>query len=122
MATDAFLNDKRAALTAMYKDPKKIDRVVQFVKSAMNNQRVILGIKKTDVKRVIFQETEIEDCDPDDDHQSSACLRTVYRNETYSTMGKFEARLKKTEEELKETKTKGKQILDILTRNNTQSC
>ena len=66
------------------------------MKSAMNNQRVIVGIKKTDVKSMTFQETAIEDSDPDDDHQTSACLRTVYRQETYSTMGKFEARLRKT--------------------------
>ena len=62
----------------------------------MNNQRVTLRIKKTDVKRVVFQETE--DCDPDDDHQASTCFRTVHRKETDSTMGKFEARLQKTEE------------------------
>ena len=39
--------------------------------------------------------------------------------ETDSTMGKFEARLQKTEEDLKETKANVKQILDILARNNT---
>ena len=39
--------------------------------------------------------------------------------ETDSTMGKFEARLQQTEEDLKETKANVKQILDILTRNNT---
>ena len=81
----------------------------------MTNQRVIFGIKKTDVKRVTFQETEMEDCDPDDDFQASASLRTVYRKDTDSTMSKFEARLQKTEEDLKETKTIVKQILDILT-------
>ena len=80
---------------------------------------MIFGIKKTDLKRVTFQETEMEDCDPDDDFQASASLRTVYRTETDSTMSKFEARLKKTEEDLKETKTNVKQILDILARNNT---
>ena len=104
VATDAFLKDKREDLTAMYKDPEKLDRAVKFVKSAMNNQRVIVGIKKTDVNSMTFQETEIEDCDPDDDHQASACLGTIYRQETYSTMGKFEARLKRTKEDLKETR------------------
>ena len=62
VATDAFLkgcHDKRAALTSMDKDPENLDRAVQFVKSAMTNQRVILGIKKTDVKRVTFQEIVI---------------------------------------------------------------
>ena len=38
-----------------------------FVKSVRTNQGVDVGIKKTDVKRVTFQETRIEDCDPDDD-------------------------------------------------------
>lgn len=68
----------------------------------MTNQRVILGIKKTDGKRVTFQQTE--DCDPDDDIQASTCLRTVYRKQTDSTMSKFDARLQTTKENLKETK------------------
>jgi len=71
------------------------------------------------VKRVTFQDTEIEDCDPDDDFQASVSLRTVYMKETDSTMSKLEARLQKTEECLKETQTNVKQTLDILTRNNT---
>jgi hypothetical protein len=41
----------------MEKDPENLDRAVQLEKSAMTNQRVILGIKKTDVKRVTFQDT-----------------------------------------------------------------
>jgi hypothetical protein len=85
----------------------------------MTNQRVVVGIKKTDVKRVTFEETEIEDCDADDEHQASICLGTVYMKETHSTMRKFEARLKKNEKDITETKTNVKQILDIFTRNNT---
>jgi len=65
---------------------------------------VIFGIKKTDLKRVTFQETEMEDCDPDDDFQASASLRTAYRKDTDSPMSKSETRLQKTEEDLKETK------------------
>jgi glutaredoxin 2 len=103
----------------MYKDPENLERTVKFVKSAMTNQRVVVGIKKTYVKRVTSQETEIEDFDPDDHHQASACLRRVYKKETYSTMGKFEDRLKKKEKDVKETNTNVKQILDIFTRNNT---
>ena len=77
VATNAFnkgCQDNRAALTAMYKDPENLDRALHFVKSALTNQRVILEIKKKDAKRVTFQETEIEDCDPDDDHHASACF------------------------------------------------
>ena len=120
MASDVFLKgcqDKRAALTAMDKNPENLDRAVQLGKFAMTTQRVIFGIKKTDVKSD-FQETEIEDCDADDDFLASASLRTVYRKETDSTMSTFKARSKKTVEDLKETKTNVKQILDILTRNN----
>ena len=61
----------------------------------------------------------MEDCDPGDDFQASASLRTVHRKDRDSTMSKFNVRLQKTEEDLKETKTNVKQILDILTRNNT---
>ena len=41
VASDAFLKgcqDKRAALTAMDKDPENLDKAVQLVKSAMTNQ------------------------------------------------------------------------------------
>ena len=122
VSTDAFLKgckDKQAALVAMDKDPVNINRVVQLVKSAITNQKVVLGIKKADVKRVTFQEIQREDCDPHDDNQASASLRMVYRKETESTMSKLEARLKKTEEDLNETKANVKQILDIITSNNT---
>ena len=47
MATDAFLKwfqEKREALAAMYKDPENLDWAVQFVKSAVTNQRVGVGI------------------------------------------------------------------------------
>jgi hypothetical protein len=52
----------------MCKDTEILDRVV---KSDIANQRVVVEIKKTDVKRETFQETGIEDRDPDDDHQAS---------------------------------------------------
>ena len=110
---DAFLKgcqDKLTSFAALNKDPDNLDRAVQLVKSTMTNQRLILGTKKTDVKRVTFQEAEIEDCDPDDDFQASASLRTIYRTETDSTTSKFEARLKKTEEDLKEKRQMSNRI------------
>ena len=58
VASDAFLKgcqDKRAALTAMDKDPENLDRAAQLVKTAMTNQRVILGIKKTDCEESDLQ-------------------------------------------------------------------
>ena len=56
LATDSFLKecyDKRAALTVMDKNPENLDEADQFLKSAIANQRVILGGKKVDIKRVI---------------------------------------------------------------------
>ena len=62
VATDTFFkgcSDKKAALTAMDKDPTDLDTVLQYANSAVTNQRVILEIKKSDigVKRVTFQES-----------------------------------------------------------------
>jgi type IV secretory pathway VirB4 component len=47
VASDAFLKgcqDKRAALTAMDKDPENLDKAVQLVKSAMTNQNDVLRL------------------------------------------------------------------------------
>jgi len=65
VATDAFLkgcSDKKAALTAMDKDSTDLNTALQYAKSAVTSQRVILGIKKSDigVKRVTFQESDME--------------------------------------------------------------
>lgn len=59
MATEAFLRDcqnNQAALLAMDKDPKRIDLALQYVKSAIHNRKVLLGQKKTEVRKVQFQE------------------------------------------------------------------
>jgi len=111
LATDSFLKgcyDKRAALTAMDKNPENLDEAVQFVKSAIANQRVILGGKKVDIKRVSFLESA---------NQAEPTVRAIYRNtdkeQTFST--NFERRLKKTEDDLQETKTMVRKILNALT-------
>ena len=66
VTTGGFLkgcSDRKAALTAMDKDPTDQDTALQYVKSAVTNQRVILGIKKPDigVKGVIFQESDTKE-------------------------------------------------------------
>lgn len=46
IATDTFLKgigNKRAALTAMDKDPTTLESALQLVKAAINNQRLILA-------------------------------------------------------------------------------
>ncbi|CAG2187715.1 unnamed protein product [Mytilus edulis] len=96
VATDAFLKgcmDKKAALTAMDKDPDSLDKALKYVKSAVTNQKVILGNKKPEVKGKGASDTDV--------------------------ISRFESRLKKTEEDVQDTKTSIKQILDILKRGNS---
>ncbi|CAG2207159.1 unnamed protein product [Mytilus edulis] len=123
VATDAFLKgcmDKKAALTAMDKDPDSLDKALKYVKSAVTNQKVILGNKKPEVKRVTFHETETDVYDSHGDHESTS-VRALYRKGASDTdvISRFESRLKKTEEDVQDTKSSIKQILDILKRGNS---
>jgi hypothetical protein len=118
VATDTFkgCSDKKAALTAMDKDPTDLDTVLQYDKSAGTNQRVILEIKKSDigVKRVTFQEAGMKG-ETELDEESLTSIRYVYRKETGDEMYKsLESRKKKTEDDLQETKAAVLQVLDIL--------
>lgn len=59
IATDTFLKgieNKRAALTAMNKDPTTLESALQLVKAAINNQRLILGGRKPEVRKVRFND------------------------------------------------------------------
>lgn len=119
VATDAFLkgcSDKQAALTTMDKDPDTLDKALQYVKSAVTNQRVILGAKKADVKRVTFQDTDMDTYNTDEDSTPLVTtVRAMYKKNTNETdVSRFEDRLKKTEDDLQETKSNVKQILEIL--------
>ena len=63
IATDTFLKgleNKRAALTTMDKDPPDLETAFQSVKAALNNQRLILGTKKPEVRKVHFEEDDID--------------------------------------------------------------
>jgi hypothetical protein len=66
MATEAFLRgckDNQAALLAMDKDPKRVDLALQYAKSAIHNRKVLLGQKKTEVRKVQYQEEIASDSD-----------------------------------------------------------
>lgn len=123
VAIDSFLkgcHDKKAALTAMDKNPSTIDEALQFVKSAITNQRVIFGLKKIDTKRVTFDE-ELQEVP-----EAEASVRAVRftdreKNSTQSTLLKFEQRLKKTEDGLEETRVMVKDILKIVSGNRARS-
>jgi len=120
IAIDAFLKgctDKKAALTAMDKNPATLDQALQFVKSAIANQRVILGPKRMDLKRVMFED-EVDEVNSGNDPTIRAVKFTDRDN---SQITKFEQRLKKTEEGLEETRTMVKDILKIVSRSRSKS-
>jgi hypothetical protein len=119
VATDTFLkgcSDKKPALTPMDKDPTDLDTALQYAKSAVTNQRVIIGIKKSDigVKRVTFQESDMEG-ETELDEESLTSIRSVYRKETGDEMYKsLESQIKKTDNDLQEKRSAVLQVLDIL--------
>jgi hypothetical protein len=115
IAIDAFLKgctDKKAALTPMDKNPGTLDQALQFVKSVIANQRVILGPKRMDVKRVMFED-EVDEVNSENDPTIRAVKFTDRDNPQIT---KFEQRLKKTKEGLEETKAMVKDILKIVSR------
>ena len=122
VAIDAFLRgcqNKQAALTAMDKNPLTLDDAIQHMKSAITNQRLILGAKKTEVKRVKF-----ETCDEESEEEGEiSTVRAIYsQNKTQNTeqtnYSKLEFRMKKIEDDNRDTQSKLKEILQILTNGN----
>ncbi|CAG2228143.1 unnamed protein product [Mytilus edulis] len=120
LATDAFLRgclDKRAALVAMDKNPESLDQAVQFVRSAAANQKVIMGGKKSEVKRVTFSDTE----DVQEQEEEKFAVRVVEKDDDKrGVSASIEKRLKKTEDDLAETKIIVKKILNIINQNQGQ--
>ncbi|CAC5414086.1 unnamed protein product [Mytilus coruscus] len=99
LATYAFLKgcvDKRAALTAMDKNPDSLDQAVQHVRSAVANQKVIMGTRRTEIKRVSFMEQN----DANEDIQETSVRALMKSEEGANKMNIFEKRLQKTEDDL----------------------
>ena len=85
VAIDAVLRgcqNKQAALTAMDKNPVTLDDAIQHMKRAITNQRLILGAKTTEVKRVKF-----ETCDEESDEEGEiSTVRAINsQNKTQNT-------------------------------------
>ncbi|CAC5374562.1 unnamed protein product [Mytilus coruscus] len=81
IAVDAFLKgctDKKAALFAMEKDPNTMDQALQYVKSSIHNQKILLGYRKPEVKRVQFYD--------DSDEESTECLVRQVKTGNNSSM------------------------------------
>ncbi|XP_071136601.1 cilia- and flagella-associated protein 45-like [Mytilus edulis] len=116
LATDAFLKgcvDKRAALTAMDKNPDALDQAVQYVRSAVANQKVIMGTRRAEIKRVSFMEQN----DENEDTQETSVRAIMKSDEGTNKMNVFEKRLQKTEDDLLETKIMVKKVLSIVSQN-----
>ncbi|CAG2249191.1 unnamed protein product [Mytilus edulis] len=116
LATDAFLKgcvDKRAALTAMDKNPDALDQAVQYVRSAVANQKVIMGTRRAEIKRVSFMEQN----DENEDTQETSVRAIMKSEEGANKMNVFEKRLQKTEDDLLETKIMVEKVLSIVSQN-----
>lgn len=103
----------------MNKDPVDLDRTLQYVRSAITNQRIVFGLKNTEVKRVTLQEASEQSESIDTESSKPAIIRTVYKKGTTEPdISNFDARLRKIEEDLRDTKVSLIQILDFLRSQN----
>lgn len=114
ISVDAFLKgclDKKAALFAMEKNPSTIDQALQYVKSSIHNQKILLGYKKPEVKRVQFSEET-------NDEISQPMVRQVSPNSfTTDLQRKYESmdlRLQNTESHILSIKSDISRILRSL--------
>lgn len=126
VAIDAFLqgcNAKSAALIAMNKNPTTLQEAKQFVKSAITNQRIILGAKKIPVeaKRVSFQTFDDETEEVETERETTVRTVRFADQDNKLTMNKLDQRLRKTEEGLEETRKNVNEILKIVSNNRTRS-
>lgn len=95
---DAFLRgclEKRAALVTLDKDPKTLDEAVQHMKSAVTNQKLIMGTKK-DVRRMTFEEK--------DDIYNTEDVNRLVNKVLPKTSPSLETRILTLENDNKETK------------------
>jgi len=117
MAVHAFLKgcyDKKAALSAMDKNPNRIDQALQYVKSSIHNQRILLGYKKpAEVRKVQFDDQVCEAYDSDSDTGNTVRIlnKKPFKSNWQQTM---EGRMEKTEKDVSGIKDNVAKILNIL--------
>jgi hypothetical protein len=121
VAIDAFLRgctNKQAALIAMDKNPPTLDIATQYIKSAITNQNLILGTKKSEVRRVKFESSESES---EEDEEKVNKVRAIYNSKQTSTqqteqtnVSRLESRVQRLEDDTREIKTNIQDILKIL--------
>lgn len=128
VAIDAFLRgcyNKQAALIAMDKNPLTLDMATQYMKTAVTNQKLILGVRKSETRRVKFESSESES---EDDDENISKVRDVYDTKQSSNqftdqtrLSKLESRVKRIEEDNREMKNNIHDILQILRTNRSRS-
>lgn len=99
VAIDAFLKgcyDKRAALVAMDKNPESLEKALQYVRGAVANQKVIMGGRKSEIKRVTFDEPDNTENKPD----RNFSVRVVGKEDYKRGVTDYERSLRKTGEAL----------------------
>ncbi|VDI46661.1 Hypothetical predicted protein [Mytilus galloprovincialis] len=97
----------------MDKNPDALDQAVQYVRSAVANQKVIMGTRRAEIKRVSFMEQN----DENEDTQETSVRAIMKSEEGTNKMNVFEKRLQKTEDDLLETKIMVKKVLSIVSQN-----
>ena len=114
VAVDAFLKgclNKPAALIALDKNPENLDDATQHLKSAITNQRLILG-KKNEIKRVTFETSESES---EDEKPHVRAMYSNFKDKTKENrISSLETRMTKIEDENKKTRESIQEILGIL--------
>ncbi|VDH91240.1 Hypothetical predicted protein [Mytilus galloprovincialis] len=95
----------------MDKNPDALDQAVQYVRSAVANQKVIMGTRRAEIKRVSFMEQNDEN--EDTQETSVQNVRAIMKSEEGTNkMNVFEKRLQKTEDDLLETKIMVKKSIE----------
>ena len=115
IASDTFLkgvDNKRAALSAMDKDPVNLGSALQMVKSAVHNQRLILGTKRPEVRKVRFQENT--DLFSDEEYPGYEEKHTVRAMQVPSRMDKIEADVESLKTDIKDVNNKLSQVLSLM--------
>lgn len=95
IAIDAFLKgcyDKRAALVVMDKNPESLEKALQYVRGAVANQKVIMGGRKSEIKRVTFDEPDNTENNPD----RNFSVRVVGKEDYKRGVTDYERSLRKT--------------------------
>lgn len=100
----------------MDKNPESIEKALQYVRGAVANQRVIMGGRKPDIKRVTFDEPD----NTENKSDGNFSVRVVGKEDDKREITDYERSLRKMEDELAETKIIVKKILDVITQNQGQ--